>query len=120
MGVGGSCGSSGITGKHLVMGNGRLGIGSRHRHFLAVGWMATDGSFYCAVVLYNISDYDCLIYARKGMNFNLFCQTLVGLIVLRDYQQTAGIFINAMHNTGTHDTVDTGKAIAAMGQQCID
>ena len=54
------------------------------------------------------------------MRSNLRCKTLMRSIIFGHHQQSAGILIDAMHNTGTMFTVDTGQAITAMIHQRID
>ena len=46
-------------------------------------------------------------------------QRLVGAVVLRHHHQAGGVLVEPVHDAGTADAADAGKAGAAMGDQRI-
>ena len=60
-----------------------------------------------------------VIFAGDGMNLQLLCNGIVGLIIFADDQDSGGIHVNAVYNAWPHDAVDAGKLIFAVMHQAI-
>ena len=109
---------TGIPSDNFVMGHGRSAAGD-HRHFLAVFGMAVDGRGNLAFILPQIADDNGLVSTGQAAVLQLIGQALMGTVVFRHDKQTAGVFIDAMHDTGAECTADAGQGAAAMIQQGV-
>ena len=91
-----------VPGNHMIMRDGVFGILLRDRHLLPVHGMPPDRRIHRAVILFQVPVDNGLVNPGETVLFNLLSKLLVGKIILCHNQQTAGIFVDAVKNTGTH------------------
>ena len=106
-------------GQHCIMGHRMPGIFLRHAHFLPIRCASADGSIHRARRLPEPSAGNGFIFPGKAVAFDLLRQMLMGKIRFRHHQQTAGVFVDPVHDTGTDHPVDGGQSTLAVIQQGI-
>ena len=89
-------------------------------HFFAIRRMASNRRMDSALILAQIAKYDGIIHAGDRMHLELFCERIVGEIILAYYQHAGCVHIDPVDNPRTHDSVDAGELILAMIHQRID
>lgn len=93
--------------QYPVMRDGILSIWNIDRHQLAILWMTSDR---CVdhPVFGQSSMHDCTVFARDGMYLELCRNPLVGTVIFTNNQRSGRILINAMYDSGTQYTIDSG------------
>ena len=63
--------------------------------------------------------HDCTVFARDGMHLELCRNPLVCTVIFTDNQRSGRILINAMYDSRTKYTVNSGQIIFAVIHYCI-
>ena len=92
--------------QHPDMGDGRLGVLLCDAHLLAVGLMPSDRRVDRALVLFDIAVADREVRAGEAVILDLFAESRMRDIGLRDHQKPAGVFIDAVDDAGAQFAVD--------------
>ena len=89
-------------------------------HFFAVARVAAEVGFHKALVLFQVAVDDGMIDAVDAVHAELRAERLVRGIVFSHDQQSAGVLINTVDDTGPDRPADTRKLPGAMIEQCVD
>ena len=103
-----------IAGNDLVVGDGVPSAFGNNGHAFAIGGMAADGGIHCAGILADAAINHRLIHAAEAMVAELIGKEAVGKIVFGNDEQTGGIHIDAVDNSGALFPADAAEAIAAV------
>ena len=93
--------------QYPVMRDGILSIWDIDRHQLAILGM-TSNRCVDHSVFGQSSMHDCTVFARDGMHLELCRNPLVCTVIFTDNQRSGRILINAMYDSRTQYTVDSG------------
>ena len=99
-------GKSLILLQHPIVGDRFLGILGCDTHLLALQGIAPDGSIHPALRLLHAAIDHCLIHPVTAVGLDLLRQREMRLIGLCHQQQTAGIPVNAVHDSRADHTID--------------
>ena len=88
-------------------------------HFFAVYRMSAYRCINSAGVLMHSTAQQRNIRAADCVFLDICGKRCVGCVVFGDNEQTGGIFVNAVDDSGTHDPADPGKAASAMRKKGI-
>src|SRR5574344_1268232 len=70
-----------------------------HRHALAVSWIATDIALYASFVLCEMSPHQSIVTAVGIVVEELCTKMRFGFRCLGHHQQSAGVFVDAVHKS---------------------
>ena len=82
--------------------------------------MAADGRVNGAGILPEAAADDTFIHPAQAVILQLGGKGLMGKVVLRHDEQSAGIHVNAVDDAGPLFAVDAGEGVAAVVQQGVD
>ena len=89
-----------VSGHHLPVGHGVLGVALCNAHLLPVTGVPSDGGIHSAAVLPEGAADDGFICSGHGVVLQLACQEGMGIVVLCHRQQTGGVLVNAVDDAG--------------------
>ena len=105
--------------QHLILRNGFASAFRNHSHPFPVIFVPVHAGFNQAPVGFYIAADNAQVRPLRRFVLNLFGQGYMGVVVLRDNHDAAGILIQPVHDAGTDHAVDP-RQIPAVKQQRID
>ena len=88
-------------------------------HFFPILWVSPYISRYGEFVLDRISVNDSAVFSCDMVVFQLLGNKTVSLIILAYNQSAAGILVDSVDDTRSHDTVNTGQPVSAMSHNRV-
>ena len=83
-------------------------------HFLPVCRITSDRRVHCTCIFFQIAEDNGVIPACNMMFFELVCKDLMGPVILADEERTCRVHIDPVDNPRAENTVNSGKAAAAV------
>ena len=104
---------------HLKVCTRILCIGCRYRHLLAILHIPANRCINRTEIMLNHPVHQCIIQAIHRLALQLLRQGCMRKIIFSDNQQPCCILINAMHDSRTQRSIDSGEILAVI-QQPVD
>ncbi len=117
-GNGGGAGAETLNG--AVMSDGMPAAIFQDGHFFTILGGPADIAFDPAIEGRGAAADNGAVKPLDGMAGKLFGQRVMRSVILDHYNQSAGILVDTVDNTGALDSTDAGQACAAMMDQGID
>ena len=89
-------------------------------HFLAFCGVPANRTLNDAAIYFDNAFDNAKITSGNRMLLDLLCNFLMCIVILSDNQRTCRVHINAVDNSRTDFTVNSGKAVFAVVHHCVD